>query len=31
MAQWLMNQTRNNEVVGLISGLTQKIEDLVLP
>ena len=27
MAQWLMNPTRNHEVVGLIPGLTQQVKD----
>ena len=31
VTQWLMNPTRNNEVVGLIPGLTQWIKDLALP
>ena len=31
VAQWLTNPTRNHEVVGLISGLAQWVEDLVLP
>ena len=31
MAQWLMNPTRNHEVVGSIPGLTQWVEDSVLP
>ena len=30
VAQWLMNPTRNDEVVGLIPGLAQWIKDLVL-
>ena len=31
MAQWLMNLTRNHEVLGLIPGLAQWVTDLVLP
>ena len=31
IAQWLMNLTRNREVVGLIPGLAQWVKDLVLP
>ena len=31
MAQWLTNPTRNHEVVGLIPGLTQWVDDLALP
>ena len=31
MAQWLMNPTRNHEVVGSIFGLTQWVKDPVLP
>ena len=31
VAQWLMNPTRNHEVVGLIPGLAQWVRDLVLP
>ena len=31
MAQWLTNLTENHEVVGLIPGLAQWAEDLVLP
>ena len=30
VAQWLTNPTRNREVVGLIPGLAQWVEDLVL-
>ena len=30
MAQWLKNPTRNDEVVGLIPGLTQWVKDLAL-
>jgi len=30
MAQWLMNPTRNHEVVGLIPVLTQWVKDPVL-
>ena len=30
MAQWLMNPTRNHEVVGLIPSLTQWVKDLAL-
>ena len=30
MAQWLMNPTRNDEVVCLIPGLTQWVKDLEL-
>ena len=31
MAQWLMKPTRNPKVVGLIPGLTQWVEDPMLP
>ena len=31
VAQWLMNPTRNLEVVGLIPGCAQWVKDLVLP
>ena len=30
VAQWLMNPTRNHEVVGSIPGLTQKVKDPAL-
>ena len=31
VAQWLMNPTRNHEVLGLIPGLDQWVKDLALP
>ena len=31
MAKWLMNPTRNHEVVGAIPGLAQRVKDLALP
>ena len=31
VAQWLTNLTRNDEVVGLIPGVAQQVEDLALP
>ena len=31
MAQWLMNLTRNHEVVDLIPGIAQWVKDAVLP
>ena len=31
LAQWLTNLTRNQEVSGLIPGLTQWVKDLALP
>ena len=30
VAQWLMNPTRNQEVLGLIPGLAQWVKDLAL-
>ena len=30
MAQWLLDPTRNQEVVGSIPGITQWVKDLVL-
>jgi len=30
MAQWLMNPTKNHEVLGLILGLAQWVKDLAL-
>ena len=30
VAQWLMNPNRNQEVVGLIPGLNQRVKDLAL-
>ena len=31
VAQWLTNLTKNHEVAGLIPGLVQWVENLVLP
>ena len=31
VAQWLVNPTRNHEVAGSILGLSQWVNDLVLP
>ena len=31
MAQWLMNPTKNHEIVGSVPGLAQGVKDLVLP
>ena len=31
MAQWLMNLTRNHEVVGLVPALAQLVNDPALP
>mgnify|MGYP001159278373 FL=1 len=30
MAQWLTNPTRNHEVVGMVPGLAQWVNDLAL-
>ena len=30
VAEWLTNPTRNHEVVGLIPGLAQRVQDLAL-